>query len=216
MVIIFTDEHQNKNEKKMEPNSHRKYQLWIWNDDSMKSLHLVVCMCAQCLCVYMISVRIWIQNVYMNHRHNCEKERIKHFSVRIYWLLQPKIIISINATVRNLCGALTKEFLHNSKHFIPFHFVKVLIFLPDASILHSSDDNISECFCDMTQFRYIFDEKKKHEGNTKNTHKIASISHIVHYYSIFVFILRLVFTNVKRSGNTYPTAIIQTVIGVTC
>lgn len=147
--------------KKMEPNSHRKYQLWIWNDDSMKSLHLVVCMCAQCLCVYMISVRIWIQNVYMNHRHNCEKERIKHFSVRIYWLLQPKIIISINATVRNLCGALTKEFLHNSKHFIPFHFVKVLIFLPDASILHSSDDNISECFCDMTQFRYIFDEKKK-------------------------------------------------------
>lgn len=153
----------------MEPNSHRKYQLWIWNDDSMKSLHLVVCMCAQCLCVYMISVRIWIQNVYMNHRHNCEKERIKHFSVRIYWLLQPKIIISINATVRNLCGALTKEFLHNSKHFIPFHFVKVLIFLPDASILHSSDDNISECFCDMTQFRYIFDEKKK---NTKETLRI--------------------------------------------
>lgn len=138
--------------------------------------------------LYMISVPIWIQK--------CTNTTVsKRFNSSHCWLLQLQIIISTNATVRNLLQ-LTKEFLHTS-----ISLYSIFTFSP----IFLWRDNL-KCFCDRTQFRYFLEEK-----NWNRFH----FPYLVFYYSIFVLSVARIHI-VKRSGNTYPTAIVQNVIGVTC
>lgn len=120
--------------------------------------------------LYMISVPIWIQK--------CTNTTVsKRFNSSHCWLLQLQIIISTNATVRNLLQ-LTKEFLHTS-----ISLYSIFTFSP----IFLWRDNL-KCFCDRTQFRYFLEEKKI---------EIASISHISSFIIQFSFYPSLGFTLLK-------------------